>query len=908
MKSRSYGSRLHDPEQEEAFPGTDGGPFARGTDTGWRYPVRQSDLRDAALPAGSATLATHAEVVSQGDRAMGSDLARTRYGLDGSGIAVGVISDSFNVRGGLSSDVAAGELPRDTRILREGDAPFYTDEGRAMAQIIHDVAPGASILFASGFPSQERMAQSIRDLAAAGARVIVDDISDSSAPAFQDGVVNQAIQEVTAKGVVYVTAAGNHGSAGYSAPFEQAPELSWLLGNAAPVHEFAPGQDYITVNLPIGASVAFSFQWNDPSRSISPEHGTKTNLELVAYELSGDIAFRTTTDNIIEGDPIEFFRFTALPGQQTLRLKVRVTEGPLPEDFRLMILGNGLPVYIEELASNRNDSTVFGYVADPNAITVGAVDYRNTPAFGDNLPSATTFSSVGSSVVTYDTHGNRLVTPELRKGVSIMAPQDGDNSFFGWDSDSNGLPNFSGTSAAAPHVAALVALMLQANPDLDFRDIRNLLENSAIDMDDRRTPGFDQGFDTATGAGLVQATAVDFAATGVIDNPLHKSLLLGTHLDDHILGWGAREDAGDGSTAAVDLALYGYAGNDRLEGGAGSDLLDGGSGRDRLSGGGGDDRYVIDDPADLVVEAAGAGSDTVLASVSYALPVHVENLSLSGREALSAFGNAQDNVLTGNEAGNLIVGNGGNDTLFGEGGADTLIGGEGDDRISGGAGDDLIHANGGDNRIDAGAGKDVITAGNGDDVIVGGAGDDLIYANHGRNLFQLGGVREAATDGDDQIWAGSGGDTYALFFEDAEGGAAGFGHDTINGFRLAEGDRLLLFNEKAGYWDDPNTLEALVDAGQLTGTRSADGGDLTLTFAEGRAADSALTLKWFFWDNAARLSEGERGTAFGAEIRTADLTGILRETIEDGGSVGVSGPDFRSVAADFFLLGGHTLV
>ncbi|MEH3118188.1 MAG: S8 family serine peptidase [Methylorubrum populi] len=705
--------------------------------------------------------------------------------------------------------------------------------------------------------------------------------------------------------------AGNHANHAYGSTFKPAATPTTIDGETVQLHEFAPGQDYIAITIPARTNIPFTFQWSDAYASVSPSNGAKTDLDLFFFNDRNEFLFKVSNPNI-GNDPIEQIAYFAGDTDETIHVKVGLVEGPPPDEFRLIALTNGNWAYFEPLASNLNSGTLYGHAAARDALSVGAVNYRDTPAFGASQPWAEAFSSVGRASFTHDVHGNRLPLPDIRSGPAFMAPNDGDNTFFGWDSDGNGLPNFSGTSAAAPHAAALAALMLQANPALTSVDVRNLLQNSAIDMDDLNTPGFDKGYDSATGAGLIQGTALGFAATGVIDNPFRKSLLLGTHLDDHIIGWGAREEAAGGSGtspagATVDVALYGYAGNDRLEGGAGNDLLDGGSGRDRMSGGGGNDRYVVDDPADVVVEKAGAGIDTVLASVSYTLPAHVENLTLTGSAALSAFGNGQDNVLTGNDAANLIVGGGGNDTLVGGGGDDTLVGGEGDDRIFGGAGDDRIHANGGDNYIDAGAGNDLITTGNGDDVIVGGAGDDTIYANGGRNLFQLGGVLGTASDGNDQIWAGNGGDTYALFFEDAEGGAAGFGHDTINGFRLAEGDQLLLFNETAGYWDDANTLSALIDGGQVRGMRSADGGDLTLTFAGGQAAQSALTLKWFFWDNAGSLSKSERGTAFGAEIRTADLTGILLDTIQDGASLGISGPDYLT-AAHQFMASGHALV
>lgn len=928
MKRKSYLSHFDDGEKERIFPSTNYGAFAAITTTGWLYTSRHLDqigwpaqtaestwtsLSTTAPEAGSTADAfafpAQPGIVSQGDRAMGTDLARAQYGFDGSGIKVGVISDSFDKYGAFASDRASGELPWDTRILREGE--WGNDEGRAMAQIIHDVAPGASILFAAGGRTMADMAQAIRDLAAAGAKVIVDDLFYQAEPTYQDSIINQAISDVSAQGVTYVTIAGNHGTRAYGAAFEAMANPTVIDGRTVLLHEFAPGQDYIAINIPAWTNIPFTFQWSDSYKSISPSNGARSDLDLFFFNDRNEFLFKVSNPNI-GGDPIEQIAYLTRNVGETIHVKVGLVEGPPPDEFRLIALSNGRPVYFEALASNLNSGTLYGHAAARDALSVGAVNYRDTPAFGASQPWAELFSSGGPASFTHDVDGHRLPQPDIRPGPAFMAPNDGDNTFFGRDSDGNGRPNFSGTSAAAPHVAALVALMLQANPALTPVDVRNLLQNSAIDMDDLGSPGFDKGYDSATGAGLIQGTALGFAATGVVDNPLRKSLLLGTHLDDRIIGWGAREEIAGANKVppagtSIDVTLYGYAGHDRLEGGPGNDLLDGGSGHDRMSGGAGNDRYVVDDIADLVVEEAGGGTDTVLASISYALPSHVENLTLTGAAALSAFGNMQDNVLIGNEAANLIVGNGGNDALVGGGGDDNLIGGEGADRIFGGTGNDQIHANGGNNRIDAGAGNDLITAGNGDDVIIGGADEDIIYANGGRNLFQLGGIPGEATDGNDQIWAGVGADTYALFFATAEGEAASFGHDTINGFRLAEGDQLLLFNETAGYWDDASTLSTLIEAGQVRGTRSADGGDLTLTFSEGAALPSSLTLKWFYWDNARYLSDDERSTAFGAEIRSADLTGLLLDAVQDGSSVGISGPDYLT-AAHHFVVSGYALL
>lgn len=127
--------------------------------------------------------------------------------------------------------------------------------------------------------------------------------------------------------------------------------------------------------------------------------------------------------------------------------------------------------------------------------------------------------------------------------------------------------------------------------------------------------------------------------------------------------------------------LKGGSGNDRLYGGTGNDLLNGGYGSDRMEGGTGNDTYYVGSSGDVVVEASGAGTDTVRAGLSYTLPANVEHLVLIGSGGISGTGNSLSNTLTGNAGNNTLKGQGGNDTLTGAAGADKLHGGTGADRF-----------------------------------------------------------------------------------------------------------------------------------------------------------------------------------------------------------------------------------
>ncbi|MFC0269654.1 calcium-binding protein [Kushneria aurantia] len=284
--------------------------------------------------------------------------------------------------------------------------------------------------------------------------------------------------------------------------------------------------------------------------------------------------------------------------------------------------------------------------------------------------------------------------------------------------------------------------------------------------------------------------------------------------------------------------LLGGSGSDKMIGGSGNDLMIGGAGKDLMTGGAGNDRLFAGDGDDVMM--GGFGSDL-----------------LDG-----GFGN---DMIHGGEGTNWIIG--------GEG-HDTITAGWGDDVIDGGAGNDIIHAGGGDNVVDAGAGNDRLTTGWGDDQIIPGSGDDALYDSGGSNTLWLGGIAGATSDGDDSYSTGHGADLFVLSFEDETGAAAGFGSDTVNGFRLGEGDRL------TGS-DNVDFAQMLAD-GEIGGMRSANGGDLVLTF-DHPDESSSLTLKGFFWNNDSYLSEDERGAAFGQELGRAQLAGILDEAVNDFG-------------------------
>jgi hypothetical protein len=135
-------------------------------------------------------------------------LANFTFGVTGAGVKVGVISDSAQ---SLAALQASGDLPAGVTIL-PGQAGSGTSEGTAMMEIVNDIAPGASLFFATANGGQAQFAQNILDLHAAGCNIIVDDVGYFAEPVFQDGIIAQAVETVAAAGTSYFSAAGNSGN------------------------------------------------------------------------------------------------------------------------------------------------------------------------------------------------------------------------------------------------------------------------------------------------------------------------------------------------------------------------------------------------------------------------------------------------------------------------------------------------------------------------------------------------------------------------------------------------------------------------------------------------------------------------------------------------------------------------
>ncbi|MBC6605230.1 T9SS type A sorting domain-containing protein [Hymenobacter sp. BT188] len=445
-------------------------------------------------------------VTSQGDVSLKSDLVRAKYNVSGAGVKVGILSDSYNNRNGAAAGVASGDLPANVQVLE--DLPSGgSDEGRGMAELVHDVAPGADLAFHTAFLGQASFAQGIIRLEEAGSRMIVDDVIYFAEPFFEDGIIAQAAEEVVDRGSSYFSSAGNQGQQSYQAPYANSGIV--VPGLEGTAHAFAPGDVRQSIRIPARGSLTISLQWTDPFFSANGVAGAKTDMDMYLFFGNTLIAF-SAADNIANGDPVEILGVTNNGNAAaTVELVITKFAGPDPKLLKYINFGS-TPLAVEY---DTRSSTIAGHANAEKVIAVGASAYFNTPQFNPNTPRPIIngFSSLGGTPIYFE-DGVELKKPQVYEKPEVTGPDGANTTFFGADTpiDADAFPNFFGTSAAAPHVAAVGALMLGGVVgNLPPTQIRKRLIASALDMDNPLTPGvFDTGFDFKTGYGFVQADVV----------------------------------------------------------------------------------------------------------------------------------------------------------------------------------------------------------------------------------------------------------------------------------------------------------------------------------------------------------------------------------------------------------------
>lgn len=232
-------------------------------------------------------------------------------------------------------------------------------------------------------------------------------------------------------------------------------------------------------------------------------------------------------------------------------------------------------------------------------------------------------------------------------------------------------------------------------------------------------------------------------------------------------------DSLDGGSG--DDRLLGWDGNDYLNGGDGDDFLKGEAGKNTLIGGTGDDTYWVDSTTDTITENFNEGTDDVYSSVSFTLGDNLEELILTGTEAIVGKGNALDNTISvyyPNAANNSLYGGDGNDSLYGGDGNESLEGGNDDDSLEGSNGKDTLYGDYGNDTLNGDYDDDYLSGGPGEDKVIGGTGDDELKGGDGEDTLEGG-------FGKDTLEGGGGADKF--YFYELSGTT-----DTITSFNLGD--------------------------------------------------------------------------------------------------------------------------
>lgn len=457
----------------------------------------------AVTDAGTVTGA-----LAQDDLAIDAPNVRTTYGVDGTGITVGILSDSFNTRASplttYAQDVTSGDLPAGINILSEFAGG--SDEGRGMAQLIYDIAPGVDMSFYSAFNGAADFANGIIALRDAGADIIVDDIRYFDEAMFQDGIIAQAVDAVVEDGAMYFSSAGNYADRSYEASFANSGQTLTHAGVTYQLHDFDAGAGVDTTQrVSQSGNVNYILQWDDTYFSISGGAGARSDMVFIFRQTNGTII--TVVDETSLGDdPLELGSITGTGSLDVLiGYKGNLAGNTEPGLIKYITIG-GSQSFTEY---GTGSGTSFGHSNSTGANAVAAADWFDTPAFGVTPPAAEAFTSKGGVPILFDLDGNRYISPQYR-GVDFTAPDGGNTTFFGTDVnyDADTFPNFYGTSAAAPNAAALAALMMEHAPDASGTRIEQALKDSAIDILET-WQGLDLGVgvDDWTGPGLIQGTA-----------------------------------------------------------------------------------------------------------------------------------------------------------------------------------------------------------------------------------------------------------------------------------------------------------------------------------------------------------------------------------------------------------------
>jgi subtilisin family serine protease len=440
-------------------------------------------------------------VNSQGDSTHLAALARSTFGVDGTGVKIGVLSDGV---GGLAASQANGNLGAVTVLSGQAGSG---SEGTAMLEIIHDLAPGAQLYFATAFTSVTSFANNIRALRAAGCDIIVDDVFWTQETPFQDGqasslvtttnggAVMQAVKDVSDAGALYFSSAGNEGNldagSGTGGPWRRRASAPISLGR---VHNFG-GATYNTITV---SGLALTLHWADPL-------GASTNdYDLFILSSDGSSIVAASTDRPPANyDPFEEITNGVFAGNRVVIVKYSGSS-------RFLHLAN-----IRGRLSSATAGEIHGHAAVNSTYAFGVAA---TPAvFPGPYPAPArriSFSSDGPRRMFFTSNGTAYTPGNFTASGGTVLNKPDITAADGVSTSVSGFTTFYGTSAAAPHAAAIAALIKSRNLAQTAAQVKAALLASVIDI-------HSAGVDRNSGAGIIMAnTGVQAVASSFTDDPL----------------------------------------------------------------------------------------------------------------------------------------------------------------------------------------------------------------------------------------------------------------------------------------------------------------------------------------------------------------------------------------------------
>jgi hypothetical protein len=488
---------------------------------------------------------------SEGVLTHGVVSARGTFNTDGTGIKIGVLSDGVT---NLAASQAAGDLGPVTVLPGQAGTG---DEGTAMLEIVHDVAPGAQLYFARALGGIANFAQNIRDLRAAGCDIIVDDVFYFVETPFQDGqapsvisttnggAVIQAVNDVTASGAMYFSSAGNSGNLNDNTSGVWEGDFADGGATAAPVpagnrlHSFG-AQNFNVLTAISSSTTPISLYWADPLG------GSSNDYDLFRLNAAGTGVISSST-NLQNGtqDPYE-----QVTQGTTANARIVVVKKAAAAARHLHLNTNRGRLSVATSGQTHGHSAAaeaFGTAAVPALTPFGAPPNPTGPfpnLFGA-LNQTELFTSDGPRRIFFQADGTPYTPGNFLGSGGIVRQKPDITAADGVTvTGVGGFPSpFFGTSAAAPHAAAIAALIRAANPSLTPAQIRAALVSTAIDIE---TPGTDRD----TGAGII----MPYAAMQALGLPGTAFLEFGAITANENPGDGnGLIDAGDGASLVVQL-------------------------------------------------------------------------------------------------------------------------------------------------------------------------------------------------------------------------------------------------------------------------------------------------------------------------------------------------------------------